>query len=130
MFYIIGMEKKNVLEVTENKVVVFNCSVDGNPESDITLSFRGKELTHEVSARNLIYLYRVTSCFDEGVYKCATQNIYNNEPSIKGLKLLVNCKSWLLLLFLLVQYTTRLFTHVLHLILGEIMSGFRFVVFF
>jgi hypothetical protein len=86
-----GIEKKDFFEVAENETIHLICSVDSNPVSSISLSFKKQELWRNVS-KGLIYTHRVESCFDAGVYKCLAYNPYNNKPSIEELTLRVRCK--------------------------------------
>jgi hypothetical protein len=91
-FSVTGVEKKDTyFEVIENETVHFICSVDSNPVSSLSLSFKEQELWRNVS-KGLIYTHRVESCFDDGVYKCLAHNKYNNKPSVEELTLRVRCK--------------------------------------
>ena len=83
---------KEVSEVTENETIIYYCSVDSNPESEILLLFNGKELRRTVSTKVLFHTHKITSCFDDGVYKCEAKNKLNTKPSFKELKLAVRCK--------------------------------------
>jgi hypothetical protein len=91
-FRVTGDEKKRKhFEVTENETIHFICSVDSNPVSSISLSFKEQELWRNVT-KGLIYTHRVESCFDDGVYTCSAHNKYNNKPSMEELTLRVRCK--------------------------------------
>ena len=88
-FYVVDNEEK---EVTENETITYNCSVDSNPESEILLLFNGKQLRRTESTKTLVHTKTITSCFDDGFYKCEAKNKLNTKPSFKELKLAVRCK--------------------------------------
>ena len=91
-FYIIGYNRSGVYEVTENKTITFNCSINSIPESETVIEFNNKEVRSNVSTNILIHDLVVKSCLDAGTYKCMAQNGLNSKPSFKELSLKVRCK--------------------------------------
>ena len=93
-FYVIGYNRRDVYEVTENRSITFNCSIDSSPESKIVINFTefDEELRSNVSTQILIHELMVKSCLDAGKYTCMAQNGLNSQPSFKELTLKVRCK--------------------------------------
>ena len=93
-FYVIGYNRREVYEFTENKTITFNCSIDSSPESEIVIYFTDfeKELRRNVSTQILIHELMVKSCLDTGTYTCIAQNGLNSKPSFKELRIKVRCK--------------------------------------
>ncbi|XP_060559917.1 nephrin-like [Ruditapes philippinarum] len=96
-FNVIGIEKtREHFEVTENETIVFICSVDSNPASSISISFKQRELGRNENTKSLVQIKKVNSCFDNGVYQCLAHNKCNDKPSLENLTLLVRCRPLLL----------------------------------
>ncbi|XP_060597477.1 hemicentin-2-like [Ruditapes philippinarum] len=90
-FFVQGNDNTSFIQITENKTLTFNCSVESNPGSYMTLTFKEKALLRKSSANTLIHTHRIRSCLDEGIYKCSANNSFNRMTSSKELLVKVRC---------------------------------------
>ena len=79
--------------VNENDTRTFQCHVDSNPASQITIRKQdGSMLVDNNNVKNVSYV-KTLGCLDAGNYLCSGNNLHNgNDKSSMDLGLFVRCK--------------------------------------
>jgi hypothetical protein len=83
----------SAVTVNESEDVVFECTVDSNPSSNIEIHYKDKVIFRQNDIHTLLYIRDNIACLDAGEYTCAARNPHNKGlDSLRHLMVNVRCK--------------------------------------